>query len=238
LALSGNENAMTASAVGLLRNPRRPRERRRTAYRRVAYRSKEWNAPARRASPPQLLSIARINRAEVAIDGRTDEDEFASGRDSSTEHRLAMVRIRNLRSGRDEYLLKDHSFGWVFDARFSPRGDQFVLFWNRELKRPLEHGLWLLSWPGREERQLTSEVMCPFGWSADGEWIYASRCSGRDVFRVSTRTGKTEPVGQFPIGTLELGSCDLLPDRSAIICSLAEQQADAWIMENFDDEIR
>ena len=33
-------------------------------------------------------------------------------------------RIRDLRTGRDEYLLRDDSLGWVFHPRFSPRGDQ------------------------------------------------------------------------------------------------------------------
>ena len=106
------------------------------------------------------------------------------------------------------------------------------------MRRPHDPGLWLLSWPGREERRLTPEVMAPIGWSADGEWIYATPPAGRAVFRVSVRTGKTERIGQFPVGTLENNFCDLTPDRSAIICSLTEQKSDAWIMENFDPDVR
>jgi Tol biopolymer transport system component len=147
-------------------------------------------------------------------------------------------RIRDLRTGRDEHLLKDDSIGWVFHPRFSPRGDQVVVWWNRRIKQPYDRGVWLLSWPGREERRLTSEDLTPIGWSADGEWIYATAFAGRAVFRVSGRTGKTERIGQFPVGTLENNLCDLTPDRSAIICSLTEQQSDAWLMENFDPEVR
>ena len=57
------------------------------------------------------------------------------------------------------------------------------------------------------------------------------------VFRVSFQTGKIEPVAQFPVETVG-SSCDLFPDRSAVICSLLEQKSDAWIVENFDPEIR
>lgn len=146
-------------------------------------------------------------------------------------------RIRDLQTGRDEYLVKDDTVGWVFEPRFSPRGDQVALAWNRRMKRPHDPGMWLLSWPGREERRLTTEALNPIGWSADGEWIYAAPNSGRAVFRVSTRTGKTERVGQFPAGTFETDTCDLTPDRVAIICSLTEQKSDAWMMENFDTEI-
>jgi Tol biopolymer transport system component len=144
-------------------------------------------------------------------------------------------RIRDLRTGRDEYLVKDDSAGFVFQPRFSPRGDQVAVYWNRRGNDPT--GMWLLSWPGREERRLTAEMLGPIGWSADGEWIYAAPPTGRAIFRVSTRTGKTERVGQFPVGNFESDACDLTPDRSAIICSLIEQKNDAWLMENFDPEI-
>ena len=59
-------------------------------------------------------------------------------------------RIRDLLTGRDEYLFKDSSVGaWVLDPTFSPRGDQLVLRSNR-----YGPGLWLLSWPSRNERWL------------------------------------------------------------------------------------
>ena len=83
-------------------------------------------------------------------------------------------RIRDLWTGRDEYLFKDASVGaWVFDdPTFSPRGDQLVLRWNK-----YGPGLWLLSWPSREERWRVPELR-PIGWSADGEWIYAIESGG------------------------------------------------------------
>jgi Tol biopolymer transport system component/tRNA A-37 threonylcarbamoyl transferase component Bud32 len=151
-------------------------------------------------------------------------------------------RIRDLATGRDEYLFKDGSrFGW-FDPRFSPRGDSLVLRpdWDGLAWRAggagVEAGLLLLSWPTREERFLARHVE-PIGWSANGEWIYAIQPGDGQVVRVSARTGETRTTGQFPAG-LRVNSCDLTPDRDAIVCSLVEPKSDAWIVEHFDPEIR
>jgi hypothetical protein len=94
----------------------------------------------------------------------------------------------------------------------------------------------LLSWPSREERFLAPQVR-PTGWSADGEWIYAIQPVGRALVRVSQRTDRTETIGQFPVG-LDVITCDLTPDRDAIVCSLIQRKSDAWVMENFDPDIR
>ena len=141
-------------------------------------------------------------------------------------------RIRDLWTGRDQYLFKDASvFHWV-DPRFSPRGDQLVL----RSEDQYDAGLLLLSWPSREERFLARQAR-PIGWSADGEWIYAIPPAGGALVRVSQRTGGTETIGQFPVG-LDVSTCDLTPDRDAIVCSLVDQKSDAWVMENFDPDIR
>jgi Tol biopolymer transport system component len=142
-------------------------------------------------------------------------------------------RIRDLWTGRDEYLFKDQSGGRWVDPRFSPRGDQLVLSDRHQ------GGLLLLSWPGREERFLERHVR-PIGWSKDGEWIYAivaTQYRGGTLVRMSSRTFGTETIGQFPVG-LVVNGCDLMPDRDATVCSLTELKLDAWVMENFDPDIR
>jgi Tol biopolymer transport system component len=143
-------------------------------------------------------------------------------------------RIRDLLTGRDEYLFKDASVFRGVDPRFSPRGDQLVLGADESDGR--EPGLLLLSWPSREERFLARQVR-PIGWSADGEWIYAIQPVGWALVRVSSRTDRTETIGQFPVG-LTVNTCDLTPDRDVIVCSLNEGKSDAWVMENFDPNIR
>ncbi len=64
------------------------------------------------------------------------------------------LRIRDLASGGDELLLKANSVGAVSWPRFSPRGDQVAVFWNRTNTKNGPRGIWLVSWPGREERFL------------------------------------------------------------------------------------
>jgi Tol biopolymer transport system component len=140
-------------------------------------------------------------------------------------------RIRDLSTGRDEYLFKASSDRWA-DPRFSPRGDQLVL------SDRYQAGLLLLSWPGREERFVQRQVR-PIGWSRDGEWIYAIEARqyrGGTLVRVSSRSFATETLGHFPAG-LVVNGCDLTPDRGAAVCSLTEVTSDAWVMENFDPAV-
>ena len=128
-------------------------------------------------------------------------------------------RIRDLASGHDELLVKNPEVGWVFEPTFSPRGDQVAVFWNRTDGPQRRRGLWVLSWPAREERFIAPNLW-PVGWSEDGDWIYAFEDSTSAIVKVSPRTTKIEPVGSFPRG----GSLTELvqPDpRSAGDCLLA-----------------
>jgi WD40 repeat protein len=142
-------------------------------------------------------------------------------------------RIRDLVTGRDQYLFHDASLSRWVAPKFSPRGDRLVLANGSGGPRA---GLLLLSWPGREPRVLTRPVQ-PIGWSADGEWIYAIQPDGRALVRVSLRTEDTETLGQVPAG-LDVLSCDLTAGRDAVVCSLIERRADAWVLAGFDPDIR
>jgi hypothetical protein len=144
-------------------------------------------------------------------------------------------RIRDLGTGRDEYLFKGAWPAGRIDPEFSPRGDQLVMQSGFE---PGGGDLWQLSWPGRDPRFLIPRAR-PVGWSEDGEWVYAIQWTSDDqaLVRVSPRTRESETVGQFPPG-YRLNYCDLAPDRDVIICSLSEwTRSDAWVMENFDPDV-
>ena len=142
-------------------------------------------------------------------------------------------QIRDLATGRDEFLIEDASVGWVSVPRFSPKGDTFAVHWNRA-----QRGLWTLSWPARTPRFLAADLI-PDGWSPDGAWIYAHRLGTRSIVRVAAATGATEPVGEFPIGSLiGMDVCDVAPDGRALVCSLQETNADAWVIDYFDPRPR
>ncbi len=141
--------------------------------------------------------------------------------------------ILDLATWHEETLVKDPSAGWVFQPRFSPKGDQVALLWNRKGRG---QGLWTLSWPAREERFLANTLR-PDGWSPDGNWIYAHEQGDRQIVRVSSATGTIEPVGTFPIGQIGRDDCDVAPDGRAIVCALIESKSDAWVIDHFDPQI-
>jgi Tol biopolymer transport system component len=145
-------------------------------------------------------------------------------------------RIHDPSSGRQELLLKESKVVYVSSPFFSPRGDQVALFINRGTQ--VQRGLWLLSWPAREERFL-AEGLVPIAWAASGEWIYASgrERSDRSVFRVSPSTGKIERLGSVPTGSIE-SVCTIPADASMAVCPMIESSYDAWVVEHFDPQVR
>jgi hypothetical protein len=148
-------------------------------------------------------------------------------------------RIRDLASGHEELLMRPNLGGYVSYPHFSPNKEQVAIFWITG-----KSGLYVLSWPSREPRFLAPDL-APIGLSEDGEWIYALQAVGPfkaqnstgALVRVSLRTSSVDPVGSFPSGYLKRGSCSLTPDRQAIICALAEENTDAWIIDDFDPDM-
>jgi serine/threonine protein kinase/Tol biopolymer transport system component len=145
-------------------------------------------------------------------------------------------RIRDLANGQEELLMRTDAGGYASHPQFSPDNRQVAIFWITK-----KSGLYVLSWPSRDVRFLASDL-APIGWSQDGEWIYALQAvqpfkapnSTGALVRVSARTSRVEPVGSFPRGYLTRGACSLTPDRQAIICALAEEMSDGWIIDDFD----
>ena len=148
-------------------------------------------------------------------------------------------RIRDLTSGREEFLAKEGSHGWIFEPKFSPRGDRVAVYWNRPHRERV--GLWALSWPDRGEQYL-KESASPLGWSPDGHWIYAlsvkmPEVGAQDILRISARTGESQIVASMPTGTIDR-SGDVMPDGRHVVCSVKEYKSDAWLIENFGSSLR
>jgi hypothetical protein len=53
---------------------------------------------------------------------------------------------------------------------------------------------------------------------------------------VDAGTGAVQPVARFPEGTIDPGACGEMPDRRALVCSLAERKSDVWIVDHFDPQ--
>jgi hypothetical protein len=100
----------------------------------------------------------------------------------------------------------------------------------------VDRGLWLMSWPARDERFLAVGLR-PIAWAPSGEWIYASR-QDRSVYRVSPSTGKTELLGTVPTGSHEGAACTISADATVAVCPMIESSYDAWVVDHFDPEVR
>ena len=148
-------------------------------------------------------------------------------------------RIRDLANGHEELLMRSNLGGYPSYPHFSPNNEQVAIYWITS-----RSGLYVLSWPSREPRFIAPNL-APIGWSQDGEWIYALQAmapykaqnSTSALMRVSPRTSRVERIGSFPTGSLRRGSCSLTPDRQAIVCALAEENSDAWIIDDFEPDI-
>jgi hypothetical protein len=53
---------------------------------------------------------------------------------------------------------------------------------------------------------------------------------------VPARTETIEEVRRFPNGP-GIVDCDLIPDETTIVCSVFDQKADAWLMNDFDPDV-
>jgi Tol biopolymer transport system component len=168
-----------------------------------------------------------------AIPGNADVLWLSDGRlawqTGDAQHYIQNYNILDLTSGQREFLIKK-PVGYTIQAAFAPKGDSVALYWNRQ---PL--GLWVVWGAERKERFLAAGLY-PAGWSLEGQWIYAYRLGTREIVRVNAGTGKVEPIGGFPVGALSYYSCDLTPDRRAIVCSLEDTKSDVWIVDHFDPQ--
>ena len=142
-------------------------------------------------------------------------------------------RIRDLATGSEELLADERSGGWIFVPRFSPRGDQIVVYWNRRRQEEPD-GLWVLTWPQRRERFLLENAF-PLGWSADGAWVYTYGSRADAILAVSTRTGETKTVATIQQGTIVGGN--VRPNGGHAVINVGERKGDVWLIENFDPQI-
>ena len=222
MPLAGGEFSELATGAGAVWSPDGTRLAFVTGPQRV------WVSEADGRAPQQVKGAETVNDEVIWL---------PDGRLAWPTSDARNYRIRDLASGQEELLVKNPEVGWVFEPAFSPQGDQVAVYWNRTDGPQRRRGLWVLSWPAREERFIAPNLR-PVGWSENGDWIYAFEDSKSEIVKVSPRTTKIEPVGTFPRGQLFGGSCSLTHDRQATICSLYESVADAWIVDHFDPDVQ
>src|SRR5262249_37289383 len=114
--------------------------------------------------------------------------------------------------------------------RFSPDGALAAVFWNRRESGP---ALWTIDMKTGAET-LVAKGVRPIGWSSGDDAIYGFMFPGDDsqIVRVDRRTGAQTVVARFPSGVIVSGTVSR--DGRQIVCSVRDEIADAWTIENFD----
>ena len=205
----------------------------------IAFLSVRSDMPRIWVVDPEVRSAAEVKDSVAETQGELGMDWLADGRLLWTVPGSENYVIRDLQSGKEELLLsqpKDpHRVAWMAGG--------FARLAERQAARGLVEPSRATPRMGcgsstglRETRACSFRAITilldgpPTGSSSSGiEYL------GRDVVRVSTATGKAQPIGAFPQGALE--GCDVSPDAKIVICAVRETKSDAWLVENFDPKL-
>jgi Tol biopolymer transport system component len=166
--------------------------------------------------------------------------------DTDTDHALAWspspdilyaksgmhnLRRLNVDTQKESPLLPKDSEGWLMDRPvFSPDGKKIAAWWNRDPA----FGAWIITLENFSETLLYPRVI-PFGWSSDGNFIYASNPDGgREILQIKLGDSK-KPRSVITIpGDPNRGTVS--PDGRKIIISVGEEKSDVWLLKNFDPQ--
>jgi serine/threonine protein kinase len=130
-------------------------------------------------------------------------------------------------------LVKNDSVGWMFSPGYSPDGKKVAVYWNR---RPT-FGLWLISLEDSSQVLLHSGSIFPIGWSSNGNWVFANISEKpSEILMIPVSGGEAKTFLTLPFE--KIGSVSMSPDGKKIVCTVFETQSDAWLMEDFDPEVK
>jgi Tol biopolymer transport system component len=129
-------------------------------------------------------------------------------------------------------LVANDSVGWMFYPVYSPDGERVAVAWNRH-----PHGVWVIALKDSSQVLVHGGRSGPVGWSADGRSVYVEDGTSGDILRVSATGGAATTVAKQPFDNAD---CAAIERRSslALVCWVEESIADAWMIENFDPDLR
>jgi serine/threonine protein kinase len=142
----------------------------------------------------------------------------------------------NPKTEEEQPLVENDSVGWMFYPKYSPDGKRVAVNWNRKI--PRSPGLWIISVEDSSQIFTNSMNFAPIQWSSNGNWIYAwdENAQSPEILMISASNGEARKFITLPFENI--GSIDIYPNGKKIVCTVGETQSDAWLMENFDPEVK
>ncbi|MDP3025038.1 MAG: hypothetical protein Q8O10_05840 [candidate division Zixibacteria bacterium] len=140
----------------------------------------------------------------------------------------------NPKTEEERPLVKNDSVGWMFNPRYSPDGKKVAVHWNRRPTR----GLWVISLQDSSQVLLHRGFILPIRWSSNGKSVYALNVSEKPskILMIPVSGGKTKTFLTLPFE--KIGSVSMSPDGKKMVFTVPETQSDAWLMEDFDPEVK
>lgn len=143
-------------------------------------------------------------------------------------------------TGQERPLVRNDSVGRMDFPYYSPDGKTVAVHWSQYFAGI--HGLWMISLVDDWQASVLEGFLIPLGWSADGSWIFAVEGGKRELLKVPAVADATPTtVGTLPFDydLMGLSYCTAITsDGKQAVCVLTEKQSDAWLVENFDPEMR
>ena len=118
-----------------------------------------------------------------------------------------------------------------FGRIFSPDGKKIAIFCNPGYG---VQGAWIFT-PEKLSEGRFYPGAYPFGWSSDGNSIYAfADSSGREILQVGLGDSKKPRSVITMPGDINAGTVS--PDGRKMIVSVGEEKSDVWLMKDFDPQ--
>ncbi|UCG51016.1 MAG: serine/threonine-protein kinase [Candidatus Latescibacterota bacterium] len=173
-----------------------------------------------------------------------DDIAWAPGR--TLIHRTVGVRGFSLLdpvNGTQSTLVGADTLGYIFHPVWSPGGKRVAFFWNRERARPPSMGVWIKDMTDGSMWKIADGAVYPLAWTPDGMYVWGLRYSVRagplgNVFKVPVTGGEPIPWVDLPFERVDADGVSMTPDGRKYVYSKAERHADAWIVENFDPDVK
>ena len=141
------------------------------------------------------------------------------------------LRRLNIETQEETPILPKDSDGWLATNQQSRLTAKRLLSAGIRDEGP---GAWLITGEGASASLLYAGAI-PFGWSSDGNFIYAFAFpQGREILQLKLgESKKPKTVVTLPG---PIGDGTVSPDGRKIIVSVGEEKSDVWLLKDFDPE--